>query len=270
MDSKNNKNNHDIIDDDLYEEIDEEELHELVKEEQRKAIERSKNKKAAPKRPFPKWMFWVIAVAMTFNVLAFFPQIISIPAIDFLQTSSTLSQNKDIQAFKEAVVVVETEEGKGTGFSINQQGKILTNEHVVEGYDTVIVSFPELGLYEAEVVERYPEIDVAVLQTEDEEAFPYLTIDDQYQVSQSEDIRFIGNPLFFNGIANEGNIAGTVKLDSWDKEVMMIQAPVYRGNSGSPIINKAGDVIGVIFATLDHQSNGRVGLYVPISYFTEM
>ncbi|MFS0752285.1 S1 family peptidase [Oceanobacillus sp. 1P07AA] len=269
MDSKDKKN-HDIIDDDLYEEIDEEELHELVKEEQRKAIERSKNKQESPKRPFPKWMFWVIAVAMTFNILAFFPQIISIPAIDFLQTSSTLSQNEDIQAFKEAVVVVETDDGKGTGFSINQQGKILTNEHVVDGYNSVVVSFPELGLYEAEVMESYPEIDMAVLQIKNEEEFPYLTIDDQYKVSQDENIHFIGNPLFFNGIANEGNIAGTILLDSWDREVMMIQAPVYRGNSGSPIINQAGDVIGVIFATLDHESNGRVGLYVPISYFTEL
>ncbi|WP_077596236.1 S1 family peptidase [Oceanobacillus kimchii] len=269
MKSKNNKN-HDIIDDDLYEEIEEEELHELVKEEQRKAIERSKNKEQSTKRPFPKWMFWVIAVAMTFNILAFFPQIISIPAIDFLQTSSTLSQNKDIQTYKEAVVVVETDDGRGTGFSITQQGKILTNEHVVEGYDSVVISFPELGLYEAEVIESYPEIDMAVLQTKNEEDVPYLTIDDQYQVSQDEGIRFIGNPLFFNGIANEGNIAGTVLLDNWDKEVVMIQAPEYRGNSGSPIINQAGDVVGVIFATLDHESKGKVGLYVPISYFTEL
>jgi len=268
MDSKDKKN-HDVIDEDLYEEIDEEELRELVLVEQRKAIERSKQKRKSPKRPFPKWMFWVIAILMTFHVLAFFPQIISIPAIDFLQTSSKLSQSEDVQSYKEAVVVVETDDGRGTGFSIDQQGTILTNEHVVEGFDSVVVSFPEQGLFEAEVVETHPDIDVAVLQV-DEVDLPFLSIDENYPISDGEPIQFIGNPLFFNGIVNEGEITGRIKLSDWDEEVIMIEAPVYRGNSGSPVINQHGNVIGVIFATLNHDDHGRVGLYVPISYFTDM
>ena len=47
----------------------------------------------------------------------------------------------------------------------------------------------------------------------------------------------------------------------------MMKAPVYRGNSGSPVLNKDGKVIGVIFATLDHDEHGRVGLFVPIDEY---
>ena len=56
-------------------------------------------------------------------------------------------------------------------------------------------------------------------------------------------------------------------LSDWDVPVVMMKAPVYRGNSGSPVLNKDGKVIGVIFATLDHDEHGRVGLFVPIDEY---
>src|SRR5690554_2119352 len=111
----------DIIDEDLYEEIDDEELIELVEQERQKALERERlrrEEELAPKRPVPKWAFWVAVIALLFNVFALLPQTFSIPAIDFLKTSARLSQQKDIQNYKEAVVVIETENSKGTGFSI--------------------------------------------------------------------------------------------------------------------------------------------------------
>ncbi|PAV29818.1 serine protease [Virgibacillus profundi] len=266
MDHKD-KNNHDVIDEDLYEEFEDEELYELVQEEKRKAIVRaSQEKEPKPKRPFPKWAFWLIALAMVFNVVALLPQTFSIPAIDFLITSAKLSSQDDTKAYKKAVVVVETEDSKGTGFAISSDGKIMTNHHVIEGEDTVTVAFPDDGLLSAEVTEVYPSIDLAILET-NEEDMPHLTLADQTTFEKDEAIDFIGNPLRFNGIANEGKIIGYTQLSSWEQEVLMIEAPVYRGNSGSPIINKDGEVIGVIFATLDHGEHGRVGLFVPIDYY---
>lgn len=270
MENKERKN-YDIIDDDLYEDIDEEEMYELVQAARQEALQRAQEEKLnpRPKRPFPKWAFWLIAFAMTFNIVALIPQTFSIPAIDFLITSTKLSAKESIKEYKKAVVVIETNDSRGTGFSISNDGMILTNHHVIADNETVTVAFPDVGLFQATVEESYPDIDLAVLQTvnDDGDILPYLTLAEETSFTHHELVSFIGNPLKFQGIANEGKIIDYLKLKSWDEEVIMIKAPIYRGNSGSPIINQEGKVIGVIFATLQHDEHGRVGLFVPIDYY---
>src|SRR5699024_8994972 len=163
---KDDHNNRDMIDEDLYEEFDDEELYELVQEEKKKALEREKKnqEERTSKRRFPKWVFWLIAIALVFNIFALIPQTFSIPAIEFLQTSERLSAQDDIQTYKESVVVVETVDSRGTGLSISENGMIMTNHHVIEGEDEVTVAFPEVGLFNAEVTEQYPDIDLAILE----------------------------------------------------------------------------------------------------------
>lgn len=265
MDKKKN-DRIDILDEDLFEEIDDEELYELVQEERRKALEREKMRKQEPsKRPFPKWAFWLIAITMAFSVFSTIPKTFSIPAIEFLKKSASLSMNEDIQQYKKAVVVVESENSKGTGFSISNDGFILTNYHVIENKHDIVVAFSDNGLFEAEILNTYPSIDLALLKVKGED-LPYLTLSES-SLDGEEEIQFIGNPLQFNGIANEGHIIGFTTLEDWKEEVVMIKAPVYRGNSGSPVFNHTGEVIGVIFATLNHESHGKVGLFVPIQLF---
>ncbi|WP_188456559.1 S1C family serine protease [Virgibacillus oceani] len=265
-----NRHDHDVIDDDLYEEIDDEELIMLVEQERQKALARSKQEKEnpKPKRPFPKWAFWLIALAMVFNLVALLPKTFSIPAIDFLITSAKLSAQDEIRTYKKAVVVVETGDSKGTGFAISSDGIILTNHHVIEGGESVSVAFPNNQFYHAEVIGEYPDVDLAVLDVEGKN-LPHLTLAEQADFKPDESIYFIGNPLYFNGIANKGTIIGFTKLNDWNDNVLMIDAPVYRGNSGSPVINQQGEVIGVVFATLDHKDHGKVGLFIPIDYFYE-
>lgn len=268
----NHKNNHDhdIIDNDLYEDIDDEEMYELVQKARKEAWERARLEKEAPKpkRPFPKWAFWLIACAMVLNVIALLPQTFSIPAIDFLMTSTKLSQQDHIKQYKNAVVVIETDDSRGTGFSISSDGVILTNHHVVEGEETVTVAFPNDGLFMATVTHTYPDIDLAVLEVDGSD-IPYLTLAKQTEVTYLERVEFIGNPLRFQGIANEGEVIDYIRLRHWDEDVLMVKAPIYRGNSGSPIINKNGEVIGVVFATMHHDDHGRVGLFIPIDYYYE-
>lgn len=265
---KENKHNHDVIDEDLYEEIDDEELVELVEIERKKALQRAheRNVQKKPKRPFPKWAFWLIAFMMVLNVFAFFPKVISVPAVDFLITSSKLSLQDDIRTYKKAVVVIEAGDSRGTGFSIDENGTILTNHHVIEGEKEVTVAFPDEGLHNAQVVATYPAVDLAVLKAEGSN-FPTLELAKSNHFTKGDPIYFIGNPLRFQGIANKGNILEETLLRDWKKPVVMIDAPVYHGNSGSPVINQDGKVIGVVFATLDSDEHGKVGLYIPIDYY---
>lgn len=259
---------HDIIDEDLYEEIDEEELFDLVAEARKDALKKSHARRQGkePKRPFPKWFFWLVAVAMLFNVFALLPQTFSIPAVEFLATSAKLSAQADIKQYKQSVVVIETETGRGTGFSFNDKGDILTNYHVIEGNNNVTVAFGKQGLFHGEVVETFPEIDLAIVSI-NEENMPFLPLAESFQVEHEQPIYFIGNPLQFNRIANQGTVIDWVYVQSKELPVVMLDAPVYRGNSGSPVIDDTGQVIGVVFATLFHDTEGRVGLFIPINYF---
>lgn len=255
----------DIIDKDLYEDIEDEEMYELVQAARIEALKRDRERKEEnkQKRPFPKWAFWLIAIALVMNVFTFMPQKISIPAIDFLMASSKLSKDPTIKTYKEAVVTIEAEDSKGTGFSISEDGLIVTNAHVIEGAEDITIGFPTEGLYTAEVIERIPSIDTAILQVDGEE-LPFLEVAQETNLQKDAHVYFIGNPLSFHGIANEGKLIDYTILSSWDEHVGMIQAPIYRGNSGSPIINEGGKVIGVVFATTSHDLHGKVGLFVPV------
>lgn len=249
-------------------EIDDEELQILVLEAQREALLKESLEKTSrkPKRPFPKWIFWVMASILFVNTFAAIFQIYSIPAIEFLKTSAKLSLQEDITLYKESVVVILTDDSKGTGFSISSDGTILTNYHVVEGHDTVTVGFPDDRRFNAEVVNTYPSVDLAVLEIDGAD-FPYLELAEQTSFEKDDPIYFIGNPLSFTGIANEGTIIDYIQLSDWEDPVVMLKAPVYRGNSGSPVLNQDGLVIGVAFATLDHETYGRIGLFVPIDEY---
>lgn len=258
----------DVIDDDLYEEIDEDELYQLIEEERQKAFEKERLRQGSKsyKRRFPRWLFWIIAVAMLFHVLAFMPNFISIPAIDFIKTSAALSTKSDIQTYKKAVVAIETDAGKGTGFAISNDGDILTNEHVVKDEHSVTVAFPDDGLFEGTVTETYPRSDLARIEIDDADV-PSLTLAEETTFSSNESVYFIGNPLGLPGIANEGTIIDYTTLENRDDDVVMMKAPVYRGNSGSPVINDDGEVIGIIFATTKNKMYGKVGLFIPIDSY---
>jgi serine protease Do len=251
---------------DLYEEFDPEELYEIIQEEKRKT--RIKKDIEKPKRPFPRWAFWLIAIFMIVSMLSFLPKTFSIPILDFLKTSTKLSSIDVIDEYQESIVVVETGDSKGTGFSITADGYILTNHHVIEDGDHLWVSYKNEGMYEGEIVGSYPEIDLALLKVDGAD-LPHLTLASTTSFTENEHIYFIGNPLNFSGIANEGEVIGYTLSSDLNKEVLMLDAPVYHGNSGSPVINMDGEVIGVVYATSHRDPYGKVGLAIPISYFYE-
>lgn len=266
MDMEDRQNNK--VDSDLIEEIDEEEMQELISEARDEAVHGASLEKSGGKssRRLPRWLFWLVSCVFLFSTFSFIFQIYSMPAIEFLAASSRLSADKHVQTYKKSVVTIAAGDSKGTGFSISGDGKILTNFHVIEGHDTVTVDFPEDGIFTADVADTFEEIDLALLQVAGEN-LPFLELAKNPSYVENEPVLFIGNPLYFYGIVNEGKIIDSVKLSEGEEEVVMMKAPVYRGNSGSPVIDETGRVTGVVFATMKHEDYGKVGLFVPIGAY---
>ncbi|WP_042473654.1 S1C family serine protease [Bacillus ndiopicus] len=247
----------------------EEEFLELVLAEQEKALEEERQRRlnGQPKirrqRPVVRLIVYLMAFALVFNTFAIIFQIYSIPAIEFIKVSTKLSQQENIQQYKKAVVEISSENSKGTGFAISADGYIVTNEHVIDDALALTVVFPNNGLYKAQVIMSNPTVDLAILKVEANEELPYLPLADTFQ-PDAQHVYVIGNPLYFTGIANEGVVLEPLLLEGWQEQVIMLQAPIYKGNSGSPVLTEDGHVVGVVFATTKHDQNGRVGLFVPI------
>jgi serine protease Do len=232
--------------------------------------------------PIRKWIVRIIALtlslALLVNILAIWPKVINIPAIQFIKISRELSQNPDIQLYKKSVVVVEADNSRGTGFNIAPEGIIVTNHHVVYQANTISVRFNDGKVYQAHVMTNDPENDLAILniQTEHLNAeinLPSLALANEMISENGDLIYFIGNPLSFSQIANQGRIIGTIPMLERNLEALAIDAPVYKGNSGSPVINQKGEVIAVIYATGTYSQGNdkqRVGLAIPITYLNSL
>lgn len=199
----------------------------------------------------------VIAVMLAFQITSSLLSTYSLDAISFLETSYRLSQQDDVQSYKRAVVTVQGDRSKGTGFAISADGIIVTNHHVIENQNQIIVGFYKGELFEAEVISSHPEVDIAFLKVDGID-LPYLPLSEQ-DGTINDRIYVIGNPLSWTQIANEGEVLDT-------GELTIISAPIYRGNSGSPVINMEGDVVAVVFAKRRTKQYGgkSVGLAVPI------
>ncbi|MCI3923581.1 serine protease [Paenibacillus sp. TRM 82003] len=215
---------------------------------------------------FKKIVAFVLAIMMCAQVMAFIPQIFSLPAIRFLSVSAQLSQSETIQGYKESVVVIRTDASKGTGFIVSEDGTIVTNRHVVDGPSAPRVHLADGSTYTAKIMSVDENVDIAVLDI-DASALPTLPLAESYDGAEDTPVYIIGNPLFFNGIANEGVTWG-LQPDR-DPPMMALQAPIYKGNSGSPVIGRDGRVIGVVYATSSMEKDGeshRIGLAVPIEH----
>lgn len=221
-----------------------------------------------------KWIrntiIFLLVGALVGNILAFWPQIYNMKTLPLLFKSNELSSQAEIQGYKESVVLVSTNNGKGTGFHING-GYIVTNYHVIEDNDYMIVKFPQHSeSYKAELSDSDPDLDIAILKADiGDQQLPFIEIErSNKQWEPDEHIYVIGNPLYFTQIAIEGQIIGLVPIQGRQRPVMALDAPVYGGNSGSPVINKQGKAIGVVYATADihHQDQMmEAGLAVPIA-----
>ncbi|QDZ38630.1 PDZ domain-containing protein [Euhalothece natronophila Z-M001] len=160
------------------------------------------------------------------------------------------------------------QEGLGSGFIIDSDGTILTNAHVVDNADTVMIELRDGRSYEGEVLGEDPLTDMAVIQI-DADDLPTIPLGDSDAVRPGEWAIAIGNPLGLEETVTVGVISGTGRPGSAigvpDKRVQFIQtdAAINPGNSGGPLLNARGEVIAINTAMIG-QAQG-LGFAVPIN-----
>ncbi|OIO41211.1 hypothetical protein COU56_01100 [Candidatus Pacearchaeota archaeon CG10_big_fil_rev_8_21_14_0_10_31_9] len=144
------------------------------------------------------------------------------------------------------VVSVGTDISQGSGFIITSDGYIITNAHVLSGGHYVrVLTYESDSWVSASFVGYDSTMDIAIIKI-DGNGYDYLDFDDSDDLAIGEKVIALGNPLGLSFSVTEGIISGLNREGSNNiPAYIQIDAPLNRGNSGGPLINKKGKVIGV-------------------------
>lgn len=215
--------------------------------------------------------FLGLALAASWPVLQF-------PLAELVGRSLQLQKDIDVHRLQAAVVQIDVvsrrqgpritaERRSGTGFNISSEGLVITNHHVIDGALNMTITFPGGKIYGAESWVSKPEFDLAIIRLRGE-SLPVVPVNTGGPPAGGDRIRVVGNPLGLNNVVVEGKVDRYLRVRDNPEPVFSIDAPVYPGNSGSPVFDKNGDVVGVVFARYIMEADGEekiFGLAVPIS-----
>ena len=149
----------------------------------------------------------------------------------------------------------------GSGFVIDPQGHIVTNNHVVDGASEVTVTFNGGTKLEARVIGRDPKTDLALLEVDAEHPLPHVDLGDSASARVGDWVLAVGNPFGLGGTVSAGIISARgrdINSGPYD-DYIQIDAPINRGNSGGPLFDAYGRVIGVNTAIYS-PTGGNVGI----------
>jgi len=144
----------------------------------------------------------------------------------------------------QGVVTIKTNAGQGTGFLITSDGYVVTNRHVLLGARVANIHTYDGGVYVAVLIGHHEEMDLALLKVEG--SFNELEIGDSGDVRIGEKVIAIGNPLGLSFTATEGIISARDRAGINGKPYyFQTDVSLNPGNSGGPLINTKGEVIGI-------------------------
>jgi serine protease Do len=152
-------------------------------------------------------------------------------------------------------------EGEGSGFIIDNDGYIVTNNHVVDGATSIEITLNDGQQYQARVVGRDAKTDLALLKIDTDDALPYVAFGDSSGARVGDWVLAVGNPFGLGGSVNAGIISARgrdINSGPYD-DYIQIDAPINRGNSGGPLFDARGVVIGVNTAIFS-PSGGNIGI----------
>jgi len=149
----------------------------------------------------------------------------------------------------------------GSGFIVDPTGLIVTNFHVVDGADEIQVTLSDGSKYDAQVKGLDPKTDLALLKIDAEKSLPFVRFGDSDAVRVGDWVLTVGNPFGLPGSVTAGIISARgrdIRSGPYD-DYFQIDAPINRGNSGGPLFDTSGRVVGVNTAIYS-PSGGNVGV----------
>ncbi len=158
------------------------------------------------------------------------------------------------------------EQALGSGFIVSPDGYILTNNHVVGNADLVLVIVGDDEPVRAEVVGTDPATDLAVIRVRGQKDLPVLPFGDSDQLEVGDWVIAIGQPFGLSHTVTSGIVSalGRSNMDlTTYEDFIQTDAAINPGNSGGPLVNLAGEVVGVNTAILGPQGNIGIGFAIP-------
>jgi len=150
----------------------------------------------------------------------------------------------------------------GSGFIIDKAGIVVTNNHVIQGAEDIFVSVNGSKEYKAKIIGADPYMDLAVLEIDSDEEFTPVNFGDSDKVRIGDWVMAIGNPFGFGGTVTAGIISSRnrdIGLTRYD-DFIQTDASINQGNSGGPLFNLDGEVIGINTAIIAPGQTGSIGI----------
>ena len=184
--------------------------------------------------------------------------------------SSGLSLPDIVENALRSIVEIQTTSGGGTGFIINSDGLVVTNKHVIEGTSRVTLRETSGSSFGADVVGGHPTLDLAYIQIANRPGqFTPIAVGDADTIRVGESVIVIGFPIA-DALGSEPTVSQGIVSARRDG-LIQTDAPVNPGNSGGPMLDQLGNVIGVIVSRVE-ESGGRdiagIGFAIPINEVT--
>ena len=153
----------------------------------------------------------------------------------------------------------------GSGFIIDENGTIITNNHVIKGADDIFVKVNGEKDYKAKIIGADPLSDIAVLKIETEDKFKPVKFGNSDTSRIGDWVIAIGNPFGLGGTVTTGIISArnrSIGLSRYE-DYIQTDASINQGNSGGPLFNLSGDVIGINTAILGQSGSIGIGFAIP-------
>ena len=153
----------------------------------------------------------------------------------------------------------------GSGFIIDEKGIVVTNNHVIEGAEDIVVQVNGGKKFNAKVIGADPLSDIAVLKIDSNERFLTVKFGDSDKARIGDWVIAIGNPFGLGGTVTSGIISArnrSIGLSRYE-DYIQTDASINSGNSGGPLFDMNGDVIGINTAILGRSGNVGIGFSIP-------